>query len=484
MSENCRRPVSRRKYLSTAAVVSGLAVAGCLGDDDDDPAPGDDADDDDDAAPADDGDDDTPDIEPGDKEASEEVEIDLWLSVGGDNLDLLQEMADDFAADSDTITVNVTEQGNYSEVYNQTIQSVRADEAPAIVHLNAVETLSAWAADAIIPVSDLIGDIIDPDEFLDAAVAYYMREGDLLGLPFAMSTVTAQYNVSAFEEAGIPSHPDDVELTTYDDWWQASEEVEDAGAVPHGVTWPTLAWFWESYYAMNGQVVVNNDNGRAEPATEGRFDSDVGEDLYSWFYDMYDEEHYLFSDSWGDARDALLNEEAAVMIDSSSNLRAMVEGADANGFEHGVCPVPSATEDDRHGLIIGGGSLFVPRGVEGPQAEAAGEFLAWLAQPEQQARWHMETGYYPVSEEAADLAEDQGFYEDFPGFRRAFDQLVETEDIPATQGILAITHRQIRNNIDDGVDRLLGGDPVESMLASTNDDITSSLQDGLLDDPR
>lgn len=472
----------------TNAGAAGLALAGCLGDDDDDGEGNGDEDDGGLGGDGDesDGDGTTPDYELGDREADEEVDVTLWLAVGGDNLELLQDMAEDFNEESDTITVEVTNQGNYSETYNQMVQRIQADDVPEIVHLNAVETMSAWANDALIPIGDLLADEISVDEFVDAAVAYYVMDDELLGLPFAMSTVTAQYNVSAFEEAGIDAHPDDVGLETFADWQQASEEVEDVGAVPHGMTWPTLAWFWESYYAMMGQVVVNNDNGRSAPAEEGRFDSDPGRDLYDWFYDMDQQDHYLYSDSWGDARSALLGEEAAIMMDSSSNLRAMVEGAEESGFDHAVCPVPSNSADERNGLIIGGGSLFIPRGVDEDEVrlQGAAEFLLYLAEPEQQARWHMETGYYPVSEEASQIAEDEGFYDDYPQFQRAFQQLVNTEDIPATQGILAVPHREIRDIIDDGVERLLGGESTDEMLSSTNDEITDVLQSRLIDDPR
>lgn len=474
--------VTRRKYLIAAGGASSITLAGCLGDDDDaddDPLGVDDDDDD-----PDDDDDDVPDFELGDKEASEDIEIDLWLSAAAAEDPIAAMVDEDFNPESDTITVNVDNPGNYEENFNALIQTVRAEEPPALVHINTAESLASWGAGAVQPVEPLIGHEIDVGEFLEPALAYTQFEDELWGLPLATSAVGGSYNVDAFEEAGLASHPDDVQLETWEDWQNAAEEIEDAGRVEHGFTWPTFSWFWETFFAMEDHVYVNNENGRAEPADEGRFDSEFGEDLFSWFWEMYDNEHYVYSDGWGDARTAYLDEIAGIELDSTAALGSLTAGAEEAGFEHGYCEVPSREGEDRHGYLIGGGALFVPQGVEGPQLEAAAEVLLWLAQPEQQARFHQETGYFPVTDGAFEITEEEGFYDDNPAWRTAFENFEATESTPATQGVLAIPHRQIRNEVDRGVERLLGGDPVSEVIEATNDDISARLEDRMRDDPR
>lgn len=463
---------SRRRFVKTtgaAAALGAAGLAGCtsrLGFGDDDPSDQVDQD------------------SLGEGETSEEVELDFWLAIGAE--DLVQDMADDFSSQSDTIDVNVTQEGDYNEVYNGTQQAQTAGDPPHIVQLNAVHTLPATAEGVIVPVGELLGDRLDTDDFVDAVGNYYLHWEDdtLLGLPFAVSTVTCSYNVTAFEEAGLEADPDSVPLETFDDWRTTSEALVDEADFPQAVTWPTLGWFYESFMSMQGQEFLNNDNGRASPATESLLDSDAVEEIYAWNQDLYENDYYLNSSGWGDARQAFLNEESAVLLDSSSNLAAMAEGAEEAGFEHEVGSVPYHDDRDGEGLIIGGGSLFVPTGLDDAELQATAEFLLWLSEPEQQARWHMETGYYPTSLEAESIAENEGFYDEYPQFQRAFQQLTDRPETTATAGALTYDHGEVRDELDNGLDRLLGGDPLDDVLETMKEDVDAVLDRASADDPR
>lgn len=418
----------------------------------------------------------------GNGEASEEVEIDFWLAIGAE--DLVQGIADSFNEQSDNITVSVSAEGDYNEVWNQTQQAQTAGDPPDIVHLNAVSTLPAWAEDVVIPAEELVGTEIDRSSFVDAVSGYYVVDDTLLGLPFGVSSVACSYNRTAFEEAGLAAHPDDVELATMDDWMQASEAVVSETDLEYGVTWPEIGWFYETYFSLLGQNVINNDNGRSAPATESYFDSQAARRIYEWNKEMYDREYYQLTQEWSDARQSFLNQQAAVQLDSSAALAALSDGASEAGFETGVGQVPSYSTDGREGKIIGGGALFVPTGIEGAELEAAAEFMLWMAQPEQQAQWHMSTGYYPARPDAIEIAEEQGFYEEAPQFRRAYDQFTDRAETTATAGAFTYDHGEIRSEVVNGLDRLYGGSSVEEVLSSTKSNIDDVLERASNADPR
>ena len=418
----------------------------------------------------------------GTKEASEDVEIDFWLSIGAE--DLVQGIANRFNEQSDTISVSVSVEGDYTEVWNQTQQSQTAGDPPDLVHLNAVSTLPAWAEDVIIPAEDLIGPEIDRGNFVDAVSNYYVIDDTLLGLPFGVSSVACSYNRTAFEQAGLPSHPDDVELATMDDWKQASEAIVSETDIDHGATWPKIGWFYETYLALLGQNVINNDNGRAAPATESYFDSQAARRMYEWNKEMYDSGYYQLTQEWSDARQAFLNRQSAIELDSSAALAGLAGGAADAGFEAGVGMVPADTMSDREGKIIGGGALFVPTGIDGAKLEAAAEFMLWMAQPEQQAEWHMSTGYYPARRDAIEVAENQGFYEDAPQFRRAFEQFTDRAETTATAGVFTYDHGEVRSEIINGLDRLYDGGAVGDVMSSTKSSVDSVLERASEADPR
>ncbi len=457
---------SRRRFIQTTGVAATVGMAGCMGVTD---SGGESQQ--------------TVDIDNlGTLEASEEVEIDFWISIGAQ--ELAQGIADGFNEQSETITVSVSEEGDYTEVWNQTQQSQVAGNPPGVVHLNAIHTLPAWAEDVVIPAERLIGAEIDRNNFVDAVSNYYVVEDSLLGLPFGVSSVACTYNRTAFEAAGLPSHPDDVELSTMADWKQASEAIVSETDVEFGATWPKIGWFYETYFALLGQNVINNDNGRAAPATESYFDSQAPRRIYEWNKEMYDAGYYQLTQEWSDARQSLLNRQSAIQLDSSAALAGLAGGAAEAGFEAGVGAVPTDAETGREGKIVGGGALFVPTGIDGPELEAAAEFLLWMAQPEQQARWHMETGYYPARPDAIDIAEQQGFYEQAPQFRRAFEQFTDRTESSATAGAFSYDHSEIRSEVVNGLDRLYSGESVDDVLASTKTSVDSVLERASDADPR
>ena len=66
-------------------------------------------------------------------------------------------------------------------------------------------------------------------------------------------------------------------------------------------------------------------------------------------------------------------------------------------------PVVSGTEAPGNGPSIGGGSLWISGpGHSEAEKEAAWELAKFLAQPDSQATWHTQTGYFPVTSKALD----------------------------------------------------------------------------------
>jgi len=110
----------------------------------------------------------------------------------------------------------------------------------------------------------------------------------------------------------------------------------------------------------------------------------------------------------------------------------MVDVHEGASFPVGTGYLPVA--DDRHGVVVGGGSLWIADDVSTAEQRAAAAFLSWLAAPEQQARWHRETGYFPVHEGAIDRLSRAGWFDENPGYRTAVNQLTDAEDAVATTG--------------------------------------------------
>lgn len=448
---------SRRRMLRSvgaAASVGGLAaVAGCTGGDEE---------------PAEAGGE-------GEVEGVDEVEIEFWHGLGGDLGQMVSDLADDFSEQSDTITVTAIEQGTYRETMNQTINAVRAGNPPGLAQIFEVGTKQAYDSGAFVPIEEVIpDDQLELENFIDPVLNYYRIDGQLNSMPFNSSNAIMMYNKDAFEEAGLdPESPP----ATFQEVIDYSEELMDAG-YNYGITWPNHSWFVEQWFALQDQPLVNNDNGRDGDPTETYINSEAGMSVFEWWKELNEMDAYLSTgiEAWGEAQQGFFTQEAPMVLYSTSSINPMLEGAQDNDFEAATARMPAPTEE-RAGVTIGGGSVWIPDGQDAAEQQAAAEFMLWLTQPEQQERWHRGTGYFPVREESIENLEAEGFYDENPDFRVALDQLQEGQDTPATRGALMGPFLDARTTVADSAVAVWDGEPVEEVLDGAAEDIEDALED-------
>ncbi|MEZ3163660.1 extracellular solute-binding protein [Halorubrum sp. RMP-47] len=376
--------------------------------------------------------------------ADDAVVLDFWHAFGGRKARLLDEFAAEFAAKTDGIAVRPASKGSYRGVFEATLAAADRGEPPAIAHLYEIGTQRALDSGAFAPVERLLdanagrtGDVagtapggvpLDLDDLLDPVANYYRTDGVLHSMPFNASTPVLYYDRAAFERAGLD--PDDPP-ETFDEVRRCAERLVDSGATETGITFATYSWFVEQWFAEAGEPLVDADNGRGGTPTESRFDGPVGERIYRWIAEMAADGLYHDPgiEARGQAREAFQEGRAGMLIGSTSAMVGVREGAP---FPVGVGYFPVA--DERHGVVVGGGSLWVADGASPQEQRAAAAFLGWLAAPERQARWHRETGYFPVHEGAVERLDREGWFDENPGYRTAIAQLLDAEHSTATTG--------------------------------------------------
>lgn len=370
--------------------------------------------------------------------------VEFWHALGGRKARLLDEFVAEFEAATEGIEIRPSSKGSYRGVFDATLAAAERGEPPTIAHLYEIGTKRALDSGAFAPVEGLLEEVdgrrfggvdaldeataLDPDDLLDPVANYYRTDGALHSLPFNASTPVLYYDRAAFERAGL--NPDDPP-TTFAEVRHCAERLVERGGVETGITFANYSWFVEQWFAEAGQPLVDAENGRAGTPTEAYFDAEAGERVYEWIAEMAADGLYHDPgiEARGQAREAFHAGRAGMLIGSTSAMVGVHEGA---SFPVGTGYFPVA--DERHGVVVGGGSLWIADGAPTDAQRAAAAFLGWLAAPERQARWHRETGYFPVHEGAVDRLSREGWFDENPGYRTAMDQLADAEDRVATTG--------------------------------------------------
>lgn len=449
---------TRRRYIKGIGAATIAGLAGCSGNDGDDSGS--------------DGSDGTT-VGSG---GGSDLTFDFWHIHGDELGDTLSDFAQDFSEQTDGVSVNAVNQGGYRENLNQTLQSSRAGDPPGVVQIFEIGTRLALDSGAFTPIGQVIPDgSVDFDDILPSVSNYYQIDGELNSMPFNSSNTIMLYNKTAFEEAGLDPESPPQSLSGVRD---AAETIVDQTDMEAGISWPNHTWMQvEQQFAKQDQILVNNENGRAGRPDETFFNSEAGRNVYEWWKGMADNDLYLNPgiEAWSEARQAFLTQQVPMLWDSTSNMVSMRAGAEDSGFELGSAYLPTPNGANT-GVVIGGGSLWVPDALPDETKEAVGEFVAYMVQPEQQARWHRNSGYFPVSQTALDQLESDGWFEENPDFQTAINQLQDTQDSPATRGAVMGVFPEARCINEEVSVSILNGDVgVEEGLSQMDTEVQEAL---------
>lgn len=410
--------------------------------------------------------------------AQEKTQVILWHAMSGTRELLIQRMVDDFNLTHPDIEVLVEYKGSYRDTLNAAQAAALAGTGPHVLHSFEIGTqqnldmgIYAVAEELI----DRFGIIIPWDDYLAPALNYYTIEGKVASFPWNSSNSILYYNKTLLDAAGVtmPREP------SFEDIISIGQAVMDAGVAEGGITWPTHSWFYEQWMASLGAELVNNGNGRAGYATEINLLSDESLAIMNWWKELYDTGIWVNPgrENWSQARQNFTTQRVAMLISSTSDVNLTENAAYDGGWEVGTAFMPVPEAYDRHGVVIGGGSLWVV--ADHPEAElaAATKLVVYLSQVSQDIDWHQGTGYFALRKTSLQALDQEGWYDQHPNYRTASDQLAETQLLVATQGALMGVFPEARTYIVDAVESFLTGTPVLDALQTAKDLIDQALVD-------
>ena len=91
------------------------------------------------------------------------------------------------------------------------------------------------------------------------------------------------------------------------------------------------------------------------------------------------------------------------------------------------------------------------------EQKLAYEFLKFMASEKTQTTWHTKTGYFPIRKDVIAALVKDGFYKKNPNALTAIDQLVNSAQVPATQGALMGVFPEAREHVETAIEEVLAG---------------------------
>jgi sn-glycerol 3-phosphate transport system substrate-binding protein len=410
------------------------------------------------------------------------VNITFWHAMTASNEETLTAMVRDYNRSQDAVHVELVFTGSYDETLDRYLNGLQSGELPQLVQLEETTLQSVIDSGSTVPAAACVAaDDYDTSDLLPSVLGQWTVDGTLWPMPFNVSNPVFYYDRNDFTAAGLdPDQPP----ATLDDLMEMGQQIVDAGAAQTAMSLEVQPWYPEQWSSMAGQTLVDNNNGRDARAEAATLDNDTMLEIFQWIRDMVDAD-LIFNvgrnPSGADHFFALANGDAAFTIGTSGALGSVYDALDSGDVQTdvdiGVGPLPGPVAGGP--TSAGGAALsIVANGSSPEQIAATWDFTKWLVDPAQQARWHVNTGYIPISFSASEDPDVQALWAERPGFQVAYEQLADDNLPPGGGGPVIGGYVEFRDAMEDAIEALVldNADPADAVAevqAAANEAISA-----------
>ncbi|GIG18204.1 ABC transporter substrate-binding protein [Catellatospora methionotrophica] len=316
----------------------------------------------------------------------------------------------------------------------------------------------------------ILGERVTLHDLVPAVRDYYTHGGELYSLPTHASTMLLYANTTLLEKAGVDEIP-----RSWDEVGAACRALAESG-VPHGITWPNHGWIFQQAVAAQGGLLADADNGRSGRARRVDLSSAPMLAFVDWWQRLHHDGHYLYTGIIGDQStaaevwqanyEAFAQQQAAMVCSSSVEAERMVQAGRDGGFTVEAARMPHNAAAVYAGNVIGGDSLWLAAGLDSQRQDAALAFMQSLNEPRQAAERHQTGHYIPITGEALQLLDHEGWFTGRRHRRVAVEQMAAGDGSAASRGALLGPFDEIQVRMAQAMhDVLTGAAPAADRFA-------------------
>ncbi len=373
-----------------------------------------------------------------------EVELSFWL-FGATGY---PELAEEYIEENPEVSITFQEI-DMEDHHNNLFTALSAGSGAPDMAAIEVSEIDGYknAEDRFVNLYDLGAEDVE-DDFLDWAWEVGSNvEGDFqFGLPTDIGPTVMFYRADIFEEAGLPSEPEDVEelLQTWEDFEEAGDTVLEETGTPMTGNPETLFnakrdQAPEHYFNEEDELILDST-----PYVEEAF-MDTSALIEQGHVDNYG----MWTPEWGGAMD----DGGYATLLAPAWMQGVVKDNAPDQENWRVASMPEG------GGNWGGSYITIPDQSEHP--EEAFAFMEWLLAPEQQQKAFENMGLFPSTPEVYEMETFTEFSDDYFGGQNTAEVFAESalENEHVHKGP---QYGDVNTEILDGLDNVYdGADPEE-----------------------
>ncbi len=324
------------------------------------------------------------------------TELAFWYAWGGDEGKALLALVDEFNASQNEIVIR--------PVFVPIGQGEKINTALAGSSTPDVVTIWDWMvvplgeSGALIPLNDYLDSAgIDESDYLPGVWSYGAYRGTKYGLPTTLNAYAFMWNKALFEEVGVdPDRPPE-NIEELDEYAELLFKQDTRGNIRRLGFLPNISHIY--FYVFGGQLW----NPETEEITADHPGNVAALEWVASYYKKFDlQKIRVFQATWGEMAspyNPFYRGQLAIQEAGQWELLFIKQFAKSD-FEYGVSPFP-APEGGREKVAYLNGSFWaIPKGSKHP--DESFEFLKWLTDSNQAARFAAELSNIPPRVEAID----------------------------------------------------------------------------------
>jgi sn-glycerol 3-phosphate transport system substrate-binding protein len=317
---------------------------------------------------------------------------------------------------------------------------------------------------------EILGEPVVLDDIVDNIRAHYTVDDELSSMPRNTSTALLFSNIDALRAAGIAEPP-----STWAEVEAACAALAGRdGARRGGITWPNDGWLFQQSVAQQGGLLSDHENGRSGRSEKVDVMSPEMLAYATWWRDLHRAGHYHYTYTgkfdWWRCMEAFADGDAAMLISTSAEAGPIVRAARRAGFRVQVSRMPYNERAGYAGNVIAGESLWLRDGLDEPTRDGALALLQFLTNPRNAASiYDNGRAFVPTTEASIDLLASEGWFDRYPYYRPAIDQLRISPDSPATRGAVFGNYLPIQGAITQAMhDVMVDGEDLVARFSRAN----------------